>query len=64
MSKNDLKKEVDDLIARQRGFQTEEKSPCQNCIHPKDCKIPIFLGTSHDKIIGWKTCSHYSTQKR
>lgn len=56
--KIDLKGEVMDLIERQqRKTAPEGKCPFDglSCDAPLEyhCKIPVYLGTGHDKIIGW-----------
>jgi hypothetical protein len=60
--KIDFKKEVEELVERQHGPQAKE-SRCQTCNHPKNCKIPMYLGRGHDKIIGWTTCPEYQHKK-
>jgi len=68
MKKIDLKEEIERLIEAQSEFKEAKAwlvgDPCLHCRHPKDCKIPMFLGFEHNVIIGWKKCSYYRRKRK
>lgn len=33
-----------------------DETKCDTCEFRHNCKIPVFLGKSHDIIIGWANC--------
>jgi hypothetical protein len=56
MSKNNkeiYQKEIADLIETQKGTPK-----CSN--PPKNCILPIYLGSNHDIIIGYEKCPYFA----
>jgi len=77
MGKIDLKREVDELVKRQREESGGESISvlsvhhglgCKACLQDprrlEDCMIPTFAGLGHDKIIGWSRCPNFERRKR